>query len=77
MESQQLSQHSHISHGSACASVTSKEVHTNQDPLDVSASKIQEYDKASTKANSQQTTTPASSAVPENHHHVSPQPASV
>jgi hypothetical protein len=77
MESQQLSQHSPISHGSACASVTSKEVHTNQDPLDVSASKIQEYDKASTKANSQQTTTPASSAVPENPHHASPQPASV
>ncbi|EGA80261.1 YNL284C-B-like protein [Saccharomyces cerevisiae Lalvin QA23] len=77
MESQQLSQHSPISHGSACASVTSKEVHTNQDPLDVSASKIQEYDKASTKANSQQTTTPASSAVPENPHHASPQTASV
>ena len=69
MESQQLSNYPHISHGSACASVTSKEVHTNQDPLDVSASKIQEYDKASTKANSQQTTTPASSAVPENPHH--------
>ncbi|DAA10916.1 gag protein [Saccharomyces cerevisiae S288C] len=77
MESQQLSNYPHISHGSACASVTSKEVHTNQDPLDVSASKIQEYDKASTKANSQQTTTPASSAVPENPHHASPQPASV
>ncbi|QHB07829.1 hypothetical protein SCEN_D06130 [Saccharomyces cerevisiae] len=77
MESQQLSQHSPISHGSACASVTSKEVHTNQDPLDVSASKTEECEKASTKANSQQTTTPASSAVPENPHHASPQPASV
>ena len=75
MESQQLSNYPHISHGSACASVTSKEVHTNQDPLDVSASKIQEYDKDSTKANSQQTTKPVTSAVPENHHHASPQAA--
>ncbi|CAI4038727.1 hypothetical protein SMKI_06G0730 [Saccharomyces mikatae IFO 1815] len=72
MESQQSSQNSPISHGSACASVTSTEVHTNQDPLDVSASKIQEFEKASTKAHSQQTTTPHSSAVPENHHHASP-----
>ena len=46
MESQQLHQNPHSLHGSAYASVTSKEVHTNQDPLDVSASKIQEYDKA-------------------------------
>lgn len=75
MESQQLSQYSPISHGSACASVTSKEVHTNQDPLDVSASKFDEYDKNSTKANSQLEETPVSSAVPENAHHASPHTA--
>ena len=72
MESQQLSQHSPISHGSACASVTSKEVQTTQDPLDISASKTEECEKVSTQANSQQPTTPPSSAVPENHHHASP-----
>ena len=77
MESQQLSQHSPISHGSACASVTSKEVQTTQDPLDISASKTEECEKVSTQANSQQPTTPLSSAVPENHHHASPQAAQV
>ncbi|GAX72356.1 gag-pol fusion protein [Saccharomyces cerevisiae] len=77
MESQQLSQHSPISHGSACASVTSKEVQTTQDPLDISASKTEECEKVSTQANSQQPTTPPSSAVPENHHHASPQAAQV
>ena len=76
MESQQLSQHSPISHGSACASVTSKEVQTTQDPLDISASKTEECEKVPTQANSQQTTTPTSSAVPENPHHASPQPVS-
>ncbi|KAJ1050498.1 hypothetical protein FZC28_6780g3310 [Saccharomyces cerevisiae] len=53
MESQQLSQHSPISHGSACASVTSKEVQTTQDPLDISASTTEECEKVSTQANSQ------------------------
>ncbi|NWP98916.1 hypothetical protein GY988_25650 [Escherichia coli] len=47
MESQQLSQHPHISHGSACASVTSKEVPSNQDPLAVSASNLPEFDRDS------------------------------
>lgn len=75
MESQQLSQYSPISHGSACASVTSKEVHTNQDPLDVSASKFDEYENNSTKASSQPEETPVSSAVPENAHHASPHTA--
>ncbi|EGA83549.1 YDR034C-D-like protein, partial [Saccharomyces cerevisiae Lalvin QA23] len=77
MESQQLSQNSPIHHGSAYASVTSKEVPSNQDPLAVSASNLPEFDRDSTKVNSQQETTPGTSAVPENHHHVSPQPASV
>ena len=75
MESQQLSQYSPISHGSACASVTSKEVHTNQDPLDVSASKFDEYDKNSTKANSQKETKPVPTDVSENAHHASPHTA--
>ena len=77
MESQQLSQNSPNLHGSAYASVTSKEVPSNQDPLAVSASNLPEFDRDSTKVNSQQETTPGTSAVPENHHHVSPQPASV
>ncbi|SCW04209.1 LAFE_0H08460g1_2 [Lachancea fermentati] len=77
MESQHLAQYSPISHGSACASVTSKEVHTNQDPLDGSASKINEYDKLSTKANSQQETTPVPTDVSENTHHASPHTAQV
>ena len=47
MESQQLSNYPHISHGSACASVTSKEVQTTQDPLDISASKTEECEKVS------------------------------
>ncbi|QID87465.1 hypothetical protein GRS66_010142 [Saccharomyces pastorianus] len=38
MESQQLHQNPHYLHGSAYASVTSKEVPSNQDPLAVSAS---------------------------------------
>ena len=77
MESQQLHQNPHCPHGSAYASVTSKEVPSNQDPLAVSASNLPEFDRDSTKVNSQQETTPGTSAVPENHHHVSPQPASV
>ncbi|KAF4001400.1 TYA transposon family protein [Saccharomyces cerevisiae] len=77
MESQQLHQNPHSFHGSAYASVTSKEVPSNQDPLAVSASNLPEFDRDSTKVNSQQETTPGTSAVPENHHHVSPQPASV
>ncbi|MCT6795208.1 hypothetical protein KJY74_25655, partial [Klebsiella pneumoniae subsp. pneumoniae] len=77
MESQQLHQNPHSYHGSAYASVTSKEVPSNQDPLAVSASNLPEFDRDSTKVNSQQETTPGTSAVPENHHHVSPQPASV
>ena len=64
-------------HGSAYASVTSKEVPSNQDPLDVPASNLPEFDRDSTKVDSQQETTPETSAVPENHHHVSPQLASV
>ncbi|MBD4408420.1 hypothetical protein GUG98_17055, partial [Xanthomonas citri pv. citri] len=77
MESQQLDQNPPILHGSAYASVTSKEVPSNQDPLAVSASNLPEFDRDSTKVNSQQEKTPGTSAVPENHHHVSPQPASV
>lgn len=72
MESQQLSQYPHCSHGSTCASVTSKEVDTNQDPLDVPASKIQEFEKDSAKDDYQTTTTPVTSAIPEYHHNAPP-----
>ncbi|PTN19869.1 gag protein [Saccharomyces cerevisiae] len=58
-----------------CASVSSREVQTNQDTLDISASKTEECEKVSTKANSRQPITPPSSAVSENHHHASPQAA--
>ncbi|AJT78466.1 hypothetical protein H762_YJM541O00364 [Saccharomyces cerevisiae YJM541] len=49
MESQQLHQNPHYLHGSAYASVTSKEVPSNQDPLAVSASNLPEFDRDSTK----------------------------
>ena len=44
MESQQLHQNPHSLHGSAYASVTSKEVPSNQDPLAVSASNLPEFE---------------------------------
>ncbi|CAI4036270.1 hypothetical protein SMKI_15G1080 [Saccharomyces mikatae IFO 1815] len=65
------------SHGSAYASAPSEEAPSNQDPFAVPASNLPEFDRDSTKVNSQQATTPETSAVPENHHHVPPQPASV
>ena len=58
MESQQLHQNPHYLHGSAYASVTLKEFPSNQDPLAVSASNLPEFDRDSTKVNSQQETTP-------------------
>ncbi len=58
MESQQLHQNPHSLHGSAYASVTSKEVPSNQDPLAVSASNLPEFDRDSTKIENHQETTP-------------------
>ncbi|EHN03581.1 YGR038C-B-like protein [Saccharomyces cerevisiae x Saccharomyces kudriavzevii VIN7] len=73
METQQLSQDSNNHYGCACASVTSRGV---QDPLVAPAFQLQESDEDSNKVKSQLTTTPGSSAVPDNHPRAFPQPAS-
>lgn len=72
MESQKSSLNFEGQYGSARASVTSKEVQNNPDPLDAPASTIHQSDRDSTNVHPHSSVTPDKSAVPGNHHHASP-----